>query len=329
MAPAGGAPGKPRGAPGLIGASGFPLQSSSASSTDRALGPEIELTAQNAAQVLQNPAPVLVQVGSLDEATSKKLGRLRAAAQARLPLTKLDRSTLPSVFNALQIRSEPAVLLMAKGQVACALEDDLSPQSVTAFVEKCAQMLGLEVDLAESASEQLLEAEETEWRDFAAADEIFKAVSASPDLPQASRARATAGMARCAIRQGNMDEAVPAVDSLTSSAFAASPEVKQAVALLQLHRDREHALSEPAPSLDDLKVAAAAAPVDFKAAEAYSLALFWSGDEGSSFDAALVHLRKSRSDEARKLVLSFLEALGPRHPRYAKARKKFSSAVFV
>jgi len=313
-----------RGAPGLIGPGGFPIASSSASSTDRAMGPEIELTTQNVQQVLQNPAPVLLVVGTVPEAIDKKLGKLRISAQARLPLVKLDGRSLPSIVKALQIKSEPAVLLMARGQVAAALEEDLSPTTVTAFVEKCAELMGLEVNLSESATEQLAEAEDLEWEDVAAADAMFTAVSSSPDLPQAARARATAGFARCAIWQGKAEEATSLIEQLTSSAFAKTPEVTQAVALLQLHK-----LASPEPSLEKLKEAVGADPADFNAAEAYTVALFWSGDEGGAFDAALAHLRKKRSDEATKLVRACLEAFGPRHLRYKKARKSFSSAVFV
>lgn len=320
-----------RGAPGLIGPGGLPIQSSKASGTDPAEGPVIELTSQNAGQVLQNPAPVLLQVGTPSPAVSKKLSRLRVAASGRLPLATLDCKALPSICKALQIQSDECIFLMSRGQVAAALEEDFSPQSVTAFVEKAAQMLGLTVDLAEGISEQLGEAEELEWQDVAAAEAIFEAVNTSADLPQASRARSAAGIARCQVWQGRAEEAAAAIEQLADDeVFGKSNEVKQAQALMQLHKCREGlSMTSPKDVLEALKAAAVADPKDVTAAEAYALALFWSGDEVGSIDVVLKVLRKKRSDEARKLVLMFLEALGVRHPRYAKARKSFSNALFA
>lgn len=326
--PSQGAPTKAaRGAPGLIGANGLPLQSSSASGSNPAQGAEIEITAQNAAQILQSPAPILMQVGSPAEAVSKKLGRLRESAQGKLPLVKLDCRSLPQICQALQIKTEPAIFLMARGQVAAALETDLSPQAVTGFVEKCGQMLGLQVNLAEGASEQLAEAEEVEWQDADAAGEMFMAVNSAADLPQATRARVSAGLARCALRQGRSEEATAVIGELTGSDFSSTPEVKQAVALLELHKSREAATGDRA--LEELKTSMEADPTDAKLAEAYAVALFWNGDETGAMDVGLKLLRRKRSDEARKLVLMLLDALGPRHPRYAKARKSFSSALFA
>ena len=40
-----------------------------------------------------------------------------------------------------------------------------------------------------------------------------------------------------------------------------------------------------------------------------------------AFEAGLALLRKKRSDEARQLVLSLVEALGAQHPRSASARR--------
>jgi len=313
-----------RGTPGLIGLNNLPLSSSSSSGgSDPAQGPEIELTAANASQVLQSQAPLLLQVGTLTDAISKKLGKLRAAAQGRLPLVKLDARALPSISQALQIKTEPTVFLMARGQVAAALEEDLAPQAVTGFVDKCAQMMGLQVNLAEGVSEQLAEAEEMEWTDAAAAEEVFKAVSEAADLPHTARVRAAAGMARCALRQGRVEEVEAAIQELAAGDLGSSPEVKQTLALQQLRS------CEAAETVDVLKVAAEADLTDVAAVQAYAVALLWGGDERGAFDTGLALLKRKRSDESRKLVLMLLESLGPRHPHYAKARKKFSSAVFA
>jgi len=313
--------------------SGAPLASSTAAAkggtTDPALGPEIDLTPQNASQVLQSPSPLLMQVGTPTEAMTKKFARLRLAAGGRLPLVKLECARLPQICEALQIRSSPAVLLMARGQVAAALEHDLSGQAVTGFVDKCAQMLGIKVDLAEGITEQLAEAEQAEWDDVGTAEAMFQNVSTMADVPQAARLRATAGLARCALRQGRSEACRAVVDQLTAQGHGKLPEVKQALAMLELDERRSKGAEGAAPSLDSLKTAAESSPTDVLPNEAYAVALFWAGLEGGAVDAGLKLLRRKRSDEARKLVLTLIEALGPRHPRRTSARKSFNNALFV
>ena len=98
--------------PLLVSATGAPLSSSSSSGA----GPDLELTAENAAQVLQSGSPFLLLVGELENQVAKKIGGLQKAAQGRLPLVRLNCSTLPQVCQALQIASSPTLLLMAKGQ---------------------------------------------------------------------------------------------------------------------------------------------------------------------------------------------------------------------
>ena len=140
--------------PLLVSPSGAPLTSAS---SER----EVELTAENAPQVLQSGSPFLLLVGELESQVAKKIAGLRKAAQGRLPLVKLNCSTLPQVCQALQIVSSPTVLLMAKGQalhcllslafscfqlllqVVAGLERDISAPAATSFVENVAQMLGL------------------------------------------------------------------------------------------------------------------------------------------------------------------------------------------
>merc|ERR1712232_1259454 len=130
---------------------------------------------------------------------------------------------------------------------------------------------------------------------------------------------------------GGRSEACRAVvDQLIAQGHEKLPEVKQALAMMQLDTCRSAGSSESAePSLEALKTAAEAAPTEVPPNEAYAVALFWAGLEGGAVDAGLKLLRRKRSDEARKLVLTLIEALGPRHPRRASARRSFSNALFI
>jgi len=318
---------KPRGAPpSLVSAGGMPINSAAGKENSGA-GPEITLTPQNASQVLQNPGALLMQVGTLGDAVSKKITRLRVAAGGRLPLVHLDCQSLPQICQALQIRSSPCMLLMARGQVAAAFENDVTAPAATGFVEQVAKMLGLKVDLAEDVGEQLAGFEELEWSDAAAAEAAFEEVGRAADLPNDMRIRAAAGRVRCAIRQpGRLSEAKALVKEMESAGHGAVAEVKQAAAMLRL-ADRS---ADAPPPFEKLKAACEADLKDYVAAEAYATALFWSHREGEAVDVGLRLLRRSpRSDPPRLLVLDLIDALGPRHPRSAKARKSFNNALFI
>lgn len=317
---------------GLISPSGVPISSAkTAAATPE--GQEVEITtAQQARQVLASPGAILLQVGSPSEAVRKKLLKLRLAASGRLPVVKMDCATLPEFCQALQIRSSPTILLMARGQVAAALELDLSPPAVTSFVETAAQLLGLKVELGEGLVEQLVEAEELEWTDPAGADNIFEAVENLPDVQMDLRVRCDAGRARCALRRGKGQELVgkKMVEALESSGHGRVAEVKQASAMVYLH-ERRAALGQGAadPDLPKFKAAAESSPADAEAGQALALALFWSGQPDAAFDAALPLLRRNKSEEVKRLAVSLVEALGPRHPKTAAFRKSLNNALFI
>eukprot|EP00439_Symbiodinium_sp_Y106_P071969 s43_g13.t1 len=266
-------------------------------------------------------APLML-VGDLQGPVAKKVGALRAAAQGRLPLLRLNCSTLPQICQALQITTSPTLLLMAKGQVVAVLEKDLSPAAATAFVENVGQMLGLKVALAEDVTEQLAEAEELEWTDASAADATFFQVLSSSDLPNDARVKALAGRVRCALRQRSEPQAVQArqnLSELQTAGQGSQPEVKQASAMLWID-EKQRELGDV--DLQALKAKAEASPRDLATVQAYAVTVFWSkGGEVAAFDAALAVLRRDRSGEARQLVLSLVEALGPRHPKSTSARR--------
>lgn len=320
-----GSPAKPQG-PTLVSASGAPI--ASAGSSGEPAGAEVTLTAQNAQQVLQNPGAVLLQVGDLDSAAAKKVLRLRQAAQGRLPIARLDCAALPQICQALQIKSSPSLLLMARGQVAAALEGDLSPAAATGFVERVAQMLGLKVELAEDITELLAEAEEVEWSEPVSAEEAFSRVFEAGDLTLDARVRASVGRARCFLRLDGGErrqEAAAIVAELESGGHGRLNEVKQASAMLWLDERRQAIGSD----LESAKAAATENPTDFGVVEAYAVSAFWAGKEVEAFEAGLALLRKKRSDEARQLVLSLVDALGPRHSKSKTARRSFNNALFV
>jgi len=302
------------------------LSSAASSST---AGPDLELTAENAAQVLQSGSPFLLLVGELENQVAKKIGGLQKAAQGRLPLVRLNCSALPQVCQALQISSSPTVLLMAKGQVVTGLERDLSPPAVTSFVENVAQMLGLKVDLAEAVTEQLKEAEMAEWSDLAPAEQTFSTVLSRADLQNDARIRAMAGRARCLLRHRDASasqQSKALLEELQSAGHGGLPEVKQAVAMQWIDQKQQE-LGET--NLQTLKAAWEADPTDLAAVQAYAVSIFWAQQEVPAFEAGLSLLRRKRSDEARQLVLSLVEALGPQHPRSASARRSFSNALFI
>merc|ERR1712129_472173 len=127
-------------------------------------------------------------------------------------------------------------------------------------------MLGFKIDLAEDVADQIANAEEQEWTDPAGAEEAYDTINAIPDLPAEARIIAAAGRVRCAARQpGRSEEARAYMRELEAAGHGRLPEVKQAVALIQLLEHRP----EGDTKLDELQAAATALPVDAAALRSY------------------------------------------------------------
>eukprot|EP00438_Fugacium_kawagutii_P026535 Skav209494 [mRNA] locus=scaffold1892:303933:309790:+ [translate_table: standard] len=276
--------------PLLVSATGAPLSSSASGSGTGAS--DLELTPENAAQVLQSGSPFLLLVGELENQVAKKIGGLQKAAQGRLPIVRLDCSKLPQVCQALQIASSPTLLLMAKGQVLSRpdLQNDARIRAIAGLWMPVDPHFHLAV-LPGSSFASCLPPSETM---------LLCSATPSHDPPT--------------LQPGN------GVDSLWYTGLEQRRDVSAADQSKILLEELQGAGHAGLPEAGFSSTGACLKPEHSRQVDA--------------FEAGLSLLRRNRSDEAnmsdfgqaRQLVLSLVEALGPQHPKSASSRRRALSS---
>ena len=136
---------------------------------------------------------------------------------------------------------------------------------------------------------------------------------------------ALAGLARCYIATGNLEQAAKTL-AMIPEAKQNDPAVAAARAALEI--------AEQAKSLgpiDELQKKVAADPLDHQARFDLAAALNVKGDRDAAADHLLAIVKRDRKwneDGARKQLVTFFEAWGPTDPATLEGRKKLSSILF-
>jgi putative thioredoxin len=159
-------------------------------------------------------------------------------------------------------------------------------------------------------------------KDYQTAAQIFaQAVQADRE-----HAGALAGLARCQIAAGDLDSATATL-ALVPPAKASNPEVLGAKAALELALNPvDHS------ALAELKRKVEKDPNDFQARIAFAVALNGAEQKTEAADQLLYVIRKNRSwndEAARKQLVRFFEAWGPKDEATLQGRRKLSSILFA
>jgi len=238
------------------------------------------------------------------------------AAKGKVKLVKMNIDEHPAIPGQMGIQSIPAVIAFVNGQPADGFMGAQPESQINAFIEKLTKgMPGGDGDLLAEAEAHLAEG------DAATAAEIYAEVLAQ----DAANVPAMAGLARCYVVAGSLDQA--------KQTLAMVPEAKRgdaAVAAVQSMLD----LAEQAQSVGpvaELEQKIAANPLDHQAR--YDLAIALNAKHARS-DAAnhLLEIvrrdRKWNDDGARKQLLQFFEAWGGEDEATVDARKRLSTILF-
>jgi len=238
------------------------------------------------------------------------------AAKGKVKLVKMNIDEHPAIPGQMGIQSIPAVIAFVNGQPADGFMGAQPESQINAFIEKLTKgMPDGDGDLLAEAEAHLAEG------DAATAAEIYAEVLAQ----DAANVPAMAGLARCYVVAGSLDQA--------KQTLAMVPEAKRtepAVAAVQSMLD----LAEQAQSVGpvaELEQKIAANPLDHQAR--YDLAIALNAKHARS-DAAnhLLEIvkrdRKWNDDGARKQLLQFFEAWGGEDEATMEARKRLSTILF-
>ena len=239
------------------------------------------------------------------------------AARGAVKLVKMNIDDEPEVAQQLRIQSIPAVYAFKNGQPVDGFMGTLPESQIKAFIAKLAG------DTGPSPAEEMIEIgrEAYEAGDFQRAAQAFaQAAQEEPGHP------AAIGMlARCYIEAGDLDRAKQTL-ALVRPDGRNDPDFAAAEAALSL--------AEKAGDLGDtaeLQAKVDANPKDHQARFDLALALNARGDKEGAVEQLLISVEYDRNwneQAARKQLVEFFDAYGPKHEVTLYGRRRLSSILF-
>ena len=250
------------------------------------------------------------------------LEKVVKAAKGKFKLVKMNIDEHPPIFQQIAqqmgIQSIPAVLAFVNGQPVDGFLGALPEKQITEFVERLIKdRVGGEEKDALAAADAALAA-----NDHAGAAELYAQV-----LQQdANSVAAMAGLARCYVATGNVEQARKTLDMV--------PEAKRndsAVAAARAAIELAEQTKDLGP-VADLEARVAADPKDYQARFDLALALNAKGDREGATNQLIEIVKRDRKwndDGARKQLVQLFDAWGPTDKATVEGRKRLSSVLFA
>lgn len=239
-------------------------------------------------------------------------------ANGKVRLVKINVDENQQLAAQMRIQSIPAVFAFVDGQPVDGFMGALPESNIKQFIDR----LGSQGSLAEQIESALAAGREAlAEKKHAEAAEIFgQVLQADPE-----NIGALAGTARCQLEAKDLEKA-KATLALVPSAKANDPEILSVKAALDL------ALNPIDTSeIGKLTAAVEANPLDHQARFDLAIALNAAGRREEALDALLAIMRKDRQwndDGARKQLVKFFEAWGPKDEFTLLGRRRLSSILF-
>ena len=239
-------------------------------------------------------------------------------ANGKVRMVKINVDENQQLAAQMRIQSIPAVYAFVNGQPVDGFMGALPESQLKQFVDR----LGGQGSMAEEIEAALAEARAAyDQQDYQSAAQIFA------QLMQVDREHpgAIAGLARCQIAVGDLENA-KATLALVPPAKANDPEVLSTQAALDLALNPVD-VSE----IGKLEAEIARNPDDFQARLDLAVLLNGAGSRAEATDQLIHVIRKNRgwNDEAaRKQLVKFFEAWGPKDEFTLAGRRKLSSVLF-
>jgi putative thioredoxin len=239
-------------------------------------------------------------------------------AKGKIKLVKIDIDQNPDVATQMRVQSIPAVFAFVDGRPVDGFMGALPESQIKQFIERLGKMGGR----AEQISEAIALANEAlTTEDFAGAIDIAAQVLAVDP----SQAEAYAIKARAAI-------ALQLFDDAAATLALVPPDQQNNHHIISAKAAHDLALNPVNTSaLTKLQSAIAADPNDFAARLELAIVFNGAGERISAIDQLIYVIKKDRTwndDGARKQLVSFFEAWGPKDEATLAGRRKLSAVLF-
>ena len=241
-----------------------------------------------------------------------------SATRGKVRLAKVNIDDNPDLAQALRIQSIPTVYAFFQGRPVDAFQGALPDSQVKQFVDRLASQGGGDDGIAAvlEQAQQSLVAGDTEN-----AIALYRAIlNEVPGTPAAFL-----GLVRALLAEDNLDEA-KAVLGQVPKEIANHADIAAAKAAIDLAEQAANA----GPT-GPLKDAVARDPADHRSRIDLATALYAGGEHEAAVDHLLDSIKRDRAwneEEARKQLVKYFEARGPKDPVTVAGRRRLSSILF-
>ena len=239
-------------------------------------------------------------------------------AGGKVALVKVNIDDNPEIAQQLRIQSIPAVFAFDKGQPVDGFVGAQPESQIKRFVERLTGPIGPSpLDQALEQAKQALEA-----GDHASAGNIYGQILRQ--VP--GETAAIAGLIRCLVAAGELDEARELVDGLDGDTLK-NADIEGAISALSLAEQAGDSDSDTAA----LQAQLAQDPGDHQARFDLAMAHHGAGRNEQAIDELLEIVRRDRGwneEAARQQLVKLFEALGHADPLTVAGRRRLSSILF-
>lgn len=242
-------------------------------------------------------------------------------AEGELKLVKMNIDEHPAIFSQLAmqlgLQSIPAIVVFKDGQPVDGFMGALPESQIQTFLGKFSEnVLGNDIEAVFETADGLYEE-----NDFETAQDVYASILEEDK----DNLRAKAGLAKCYIKQNNIDDAKALLETVPPEKKT-NADVAAAFALLEIEE-----MSASTGDLADLKTKVEHNPNDPQIRFDLAIAYNADGQKQEALDTLLdlIGQHKSWNDEAaKKQLVKFFEAWGPKDPLTIQGRKRLSLLLF-